>query len=196
MSYCKDRIIFVTKEDHEAPSNAELIADDPNDPYEDQGLILPSGEINWNCPCLGGMASGPCGTQFKEAFSCFHNSNEEVKGSECIDNFRAMQECMQKYPELYPQEDENDGVAAGGADATAPAPAEDSAPVDSTAPAPAEDSAPAPVASSDSTLSPPTQKMAMAGTCVDFHQTCTLRLHYAEEKDRTPKRDMEKNNRK
>uniref|UniRef100_A0A8C7GGJ6 Coiled-coil-helix-coiled-coil-helix domain containing 4a n=1 Tax=Oncorhynchus kisutch TaxID=8019 RepID=A0A8C7GGJ6_ONCKI len=81
MSYCKqegkDRIIFVTKEDHEAPSNAELIADDPNDPYEDQGLILPSGEINWNCPCLGGMASGPCGTQFKEAFSCFHYSNEE-----------------------------------------------------------------------------------------------------------------------
>uniref|UniRef100_A0A673ZWW0 Coiled-coil-helix-coiled-coil-helix domain containing 4a n=1 Tax=Salmo trutta TaxID=8032 RepID=A0A673ZWW0_SALTR len=156
----KDRIIFVTKEDHEAPSNAELIADDPNDPYEDQGLILPSGEINWNCPCLGGMASGPCGTQFKEAFSCFHNSNEEVKGSECIDNFRAMQECMQKYPELYPQEDENDGVAAGGADATAPAPAEDSAPVDSTAPAPAEDSAPAPVASSDSTLSPPTREFA------------------------------------
>ena len=33
----KDRIIFVTKEDHEAPSNAELIADDPNDPYEDHG---------------------------------------------------------------------------------------------------------------------------------------------------------------
>ena len=34
----KDRIIFVTKEDHEAPSNAELIADDPNDPYEEQGV--------------------------------------------------------------------------------------------------------------------------------------------------------------
>lgn len=33
----KDRIIFVTKEDHETPSNAELVADDPNDPYEDQG---------------------------------------------------------------------------------------------------------------------------------------------------------------
>lgn len=33
----KDRIIFVTKEDHEAPSNAELIADDPNDPYEEHG---------------------------------------------------------------------------------------------------------------------------------------------------------------
>ncbi|CAB1314795.1 unnamed protein product [Coregonus sp. 'balchen'] len=105
VSHGKDRIIFVTKEDHEAPSNAELIADDPNDPYEDHG-----------------MASGPCGTQFKEAFSCFHYSNEEVKGSECINNFRGMQECMQKYPELYPQEDENEGASPGGADAAAPAP--------------------------------------------------------------------------
>ncbi|XP_051957601.1 mitochondrial intermembrane space import and assembly protein 40-like [Xyrauchen texanus] len=110
MSYCKqegkDHIIFVTKEDHEAPSNAELIEDDPTDPYEDQGLILPNGEINWNCPCLGGMASGKCGQQFKEAFSCFHYSKEEIKGSECVENFRSMQECMQKYPELYPQEND------------------------------------------------------------------------------------------
>lgn len=115
MSYCrqegKDRIIFVTKEDHEAPSNAELIADDPDDPYEEQGLILPNGDINWNCPCLGGMASGPCGSQFKEAFSCFHYSKEEVKGSDCIENFRNMQECMQRYPELYPQEEDKDTAA-------------------------------------------------------------------------------------
>lgn len=52
------------------------------------------------------MASGPCGTEFKDAFSCFHYSKEEVKGSECLEQFRAMQECMQRYPELYPQEDE------------------------------------------------------------------------------------------
>uniref|UniRef100_A0A3B5B078 Coiled-coil-helix-coiled-coil-helix domain containing 4b n=1 Tax=Stegastes partitus TaxID=144197 RepID=A0A3B5B078_9TELE len=103
---CKDKIIFVTKEDHETPSSAELMEEDPNDPYEDRGLILPSGEINWNCPCLGGMASGPCGTDFKDAFSCFHYSKEEVKGSDCLEQFRAMQECMQRYPELYPQEDE------------------------------------------------------------------------------------------
>nr|XP_008531187.1 PREDICTED: mitochondrial intermembrane space import and assembly protein 40 isoform X1 [Equus przewalskii] len=104
----KDRIIFVTKEDHETPSNAELVADDPNDPYEEHGLILPNGDINWNCPCLGGMASGPCGEQFKSAFSCFHYSTEEVKGSDCVAQFRAMQECMQKYPDLYPQEDEEE----------------------------------------------------------------------------------------
>lgn len=54
------------------------------------------------------MASGPCGEQFKSAFSCFHYSTEEIKGSDCVDQFRAMQECMQKYPDLYPQEDEND----------------------------------------------------------------------------------------
>lgn len=33
----KDRIIFVTKEDHDTPSNAELIAEDPDDPYEEHG---------------------------------------------------------------------------------------------------------------------------------------------------------------
>ncbi|KAM4588360.1 coiled-coil-helix-coiled-coil-helix domain containing 4b [Odontesthes bonariensis] len=102
----KDKIIFVTKEDHETPSSAELVEEDPNDPYEERGLILPNGDINWNCPCLGGMASGPCGTEFKDAFSCFHYSKEEVKGSECLEQFRGMQECLQRYPELYPQEDE------------------------------------------------------------------------------------------
>ncbi|XP_056294334.1 mitochondrial intermembrane space import and assembly protein 40 isoform X2 [Pseudoliparis swirei] len=73
-----------------------------------KGLILPNGDINWNCPCLGGMASGPCGSQFKDAFSCFHNSKEELKGSECIDDFRDMQECMQRYPELYPQDEDKE----------------------------------------------------------------------------------------
>ncbi|CAL8255815.1 unnamed protein product [Arctogadus glacialis] len=139
MSYCreegKDRIIFVTKEDHEAPSNAELIADDPNDPYEEQGLILPNGEVNWNCPCLGGMASGPCGSQFKEAFSCFHYSKEEVKGSECIDNFRAMQECMQRYPELYPQDEDSESSPPQGQSGSAP-------PTDSNPPASTSQSAP------------------------------------------------------
>lgn len=144
MSYCrqegKDRIIFVTKEDHEAPSNAELIADDPDDPYEEQGLILPNGDINWNCPCLGGMASGPCGSQFKEAFSCFHYSKEEVKGSDCIENFRNMQECMQKYPELYPQEEDKDVATQQESDSDASSTA---APPDNSALSPESESTPA-----------------------------------------------------
>ena len=70
------------------------------------GLILPNGDINWNCPCLGGMAVGPCGLEFREAFSCFHYSEAEPKGADCIDKFAAMQDCMKEYPDLYP--DNND----------------------------------------------------------------------------------------
>lgn len=47
-----------------------------------------TGEINWDCPCLGGMAHGPCGEQFKAAFSCFVFSKEDPKGMDCIDNFK------------------------------------------------------------------------------------------------------------
>ncbi|XP_006892192.1 PREDICTED: mitochondrial intermembrane space import and assembly protein 40-like [Elephantulus edwardii] len=112
MVYCrqegKDRIIFVTEDYHATSSNAEVVADEPSDPYEEHGLILPNGDINWNCPCLRRMASGPCGEQFKSAFSCFHYSTEDVKGSDCIYQFRAREECLQKYPDLYPQDDDSD----------------------------------------------------------------------------------------
>lgn len=71
MSYCKDfgkdKVIFATKEDHAIPSSVELPQSEAS-----PGLILANGDINWNCPCLGGMATGPCGVEFREAFSCFH----------------------------------------------------------------------------------------------------------------------------
>ncbi|XP_057581021.1 mitochondrial intermembrane space import and assembly protein 40-like [Hippopotamus amphibius kiboko] len=105
----KDGIIFVTKEDHDTPSNAELVADDRNDAYEEHGLILPNGDINWNRPCLGGgWPAALAGEQFKEAFPCLHYYAEDVKGLDSVDQFRAMQECMQKYPDLYPQEEEEE----------------------------------------------------------------------------------------
>ena len=47
------------------------------------------------------MATGPCGFEFREAFSCFHYSESEPKGSDCYEQFREMQECMVKYPSLY-----------------------------------------------------------------------------------------------
>lgn len=59
-----------------------------------QGAFNPeTGEINWDCPCLGGMAHGPCGPEFREAFSCFVHSKEEPKGMECIDKFKYVFEC-------------------------------------------------------------------------------------------------------
>ncbi|KAI6345144.1 hypothetical protein MCOR25_011050 [Pyricularia grisea] len=67
-----------------------------------QGAFNPeTGEINWDCPCLGGMADGPCGEEFKAAFSCFVYSTEEPKGMDCIEKFQGMQDCFKKYPEVY-----------------------------------------------------------------------------------------------
>lgn len=60
-----------------------------------------TGEINWDCPCLGGMAYGPCGMQFREAFSCFVFSEQEPKGIDCVEKFKAMQDCFREHPEVY-----------------------------------------------------------------------------------------------
>ena len=47
-TFGKDTVIFVTKEDHAEKSKIQLPESEPQ-----PGLLLPSGEINWNCPCLG-----------------------------------------------------------------------------------------------------------------------------------------------
>jgi intermembrane space import and assembly protein 40 len=60
-----------------------------------------TGEINWDCPCLGGMAHGPCGPEFREAFSCFVFSEAEPKGINCVDKFQNMQNCFRAHPEVY-----------------------------------------------------------------------------------------------
>jgi intermembrane space import and assembly protein 40 len=67
-----------------------------------QGAFDPvTGKINWDCPCLGGMAYGPCGMQFREAFSCFVFSEEEPKGIDCVEKFKAMQNCFRENPDVY-----------------------------------------------------------------------------------------------
>ncbi|KAJ3988512.1 hypothetical protein F5890DRAFT_1491147, partial [Lentinula detonsa] len=90
-----------------------------------QGAYNPeTGEINWDCPCLGGMAYGPCGPEFREAFSCFIYSEEEPKGINCVEKFQAMQTCFRAHPEVYADEimdDEEDGKTAEGATEEAPA---------------------------------------------------------------------------
>lgn len=96
-------MIFVTEADHAEPSTVVLPEDDDDEP---EGLIKPNGEINWDCPCLQGMAYGPCGEQFKSAFSCFHYSETDPKGADCIQAFKDMQECFVKYPDLYGRDDD------------------------------------------------------------------------------------------
>lgn len=77
----------------------------PSEQKEAKGAFDPeSGEINWDCPCLGGMADGPCGEEFKAAFSCFVYSEAEPKGVDCIEKFQHMQNCFRKYPDIYSEE--------------------------------------------------------------------------------------------
>jgi intermembrane space import and assembly protein 40 len=112
MSYCKrdgkDKAIFVTKEDGSDPVNLHSLIEE-----EENVIELSDGSINWDCPCLGGMAKGSCGEEFKKAFSCFHYCRgDEDKYVDCIPQFRAMQECFEKYPDEYgmfnEENDDND----------------------------------------------------------------------------------------
>ena len=85
-------------------SSSSEVSQEDGDEEEDprQAAFNPeTGEINWDCPCLGGMAHGVCGEQFREAFACFVYSKEEPKGQDCIEKFRGMQECFAAHPEVY-----------------------------------------------------------------------------------------------
>ena len=112
MSYCtregQDKAVFLTEEDYDKPGMLYTLTINE----EEWGIILPTGDINWKCPCLGGIVDSPCGQEFKDAFSCFHYSEGEIKGSECIGSFRKFQECVESHPEVFG--DMNDEVEEGG----------------------------------------------------------------------------------
>ncbi|KAH9940422.1 uncharacterized protein BXZ73DRAFT_98858 [Epithele typhae] len=81
-----------------------------------------TGEINWDCPCLGGMAHGPCGPEFREAFSCFIYSEEDPKGIDCVEKFKAMQTCFREHPDVYGDDimDDDEAEEALGPDTAEP----------------------------------------------------------------------------
>lgn len=91
----------ITADDGPAPGSPQ----DLENEAAGEGAFNPeTGEINFDCPCLGGMAHGPCGPQFREAFSCFVYSTEEPKGMDCIEKFQSMRDCFQEHPDVYKDE--------------------------------------------------------------------------------------------
>ncbi len=84
----KDTILYVEKQE-------------TNESMQEEAYNPETGEINWDCPCLGPMVQPPCGEKFKEAFSCFVYSTAEPKGSDCVDQFIEIQKCFQAHPEIY-----------------------------------------------------------------------------------------------
>ncbi|KAL2070524.1 hypothetical protein VTL71DRAFT_13550 [Oculimacula yallundae] len=74
------------------------------DEADQQGAFNPeTGEINWDCPCLGGMAHGPCGEEFKAAFELLCVLERGAKGCGV-----GMQDCFRLHPEMYGSELEDD----------------------------------------------------------------------------------------
>ena len=90
-----------SQEDH-IDENADGAPSEEGEEASSGGAFDPvTGKINWDCPCLGGMAYGPCGMQFREAFSCFVFSEEDPKGIDCVEKFKAMQDCFRENPDVY-----------------------------------------------------------------------------------------------
>lgn len=86
-------------EDEPETAKADASEDEAQSAYDER-----TGEINWDCPCLGGMADGPCGEEFKAAFSCFVFSEADPKGIDCVDKFKLMQDCFRQHPDVYADE--------------------------------------------------------------------------------------------
>lgn len=84
--------------------NGESFSDTEKEVNKEGAYNPDTGEINWDCPCLGGMAHGPCGEEFKEAFACFVYSEADPKGIDCVEKFQKMQDCFRKYPEHYAEQ--------------------------------------------------------------------------------------------
>jgi intermembrane space import and assembly protein 40 len=77
------------------PSDPASPSEESNGPPQ-QAYDPETGIINWDCPCIASMVEPPCGDLFKTAFSCFVYSEEEPKGSDCLEAFRDMQKCFQE----------------------------------------------------------------------------------------------------
>uniref|UniRef100_A0A5S6QY94 CHCH domain-containing protein n=1 Tax=Trichuris muris TaxID=70415 RepID=A0A5S6QY94_TRIMR len=97
----KDKVIFVTKEQQEIPLRPDVAALSISVDDDEPGPVLPNGDINWNCPCLGDMVAGPCGYEFRQAFGCFHLSKAEPRGSDCVEHFLNLHDCVARFPGLF-----------------------------------------------------------------------------------------------
>eukprot|EP00695_Tsukubamonas_globosa_P003362 TRINITY_DN592_c0_g1_i1.p1 TRINITY_DN592_c0_g1~~TRINITY_DN592_c0_g1_i1.p1 ORF type:complete len:119 (-),score=24.70 TRINITY_DN592_c0_g1_i1:61-417(-) len=63
-------------------------------------------EDDYSCPCIQKIKEGPCGDEFMGAFKCYLKSTEAEKGSDCLDYFKAMKECMDTHPEAFADDEE------------------------------------------------------------------------------------------
>ncbi|XP_076903086.1 mitochondrial intermembrane space import and assembly protein 40 homolog [Bidens hawaiensis] len=87
------------------PSMESLLAEATAYGNEDENLSLEAkAQKALECPCIQNLRTGPCGSQFSEAFLCFMKSTAEEKGSDCVNPFVALQKCIQTNPNAFPSD--------------------------------------------------------------------------------------------
>ncbi|KAL3829781.1 hypothetical protein ACJIZ3_018583 [Penstemon smallii] len=84
------------------PSLDSLIAEAAayGDEDEDQSVEAKAKKA-LECPCIAHLRSGPCGTQFSDAFLCFLKSTAVEQGSDCVHPFVALQNCIKENPDAF-----------------------------------------------------------------------------------------------
>ncbi|KAJ0710677.1 putative mitochondrial intermembrane space import and assembly protein [Helianthus annuus] len=92
-------------EDSSSSSMESLLAEATAYGNEDENLSPEAkAQKALECPCIQNLRTGPCGSQFSEAFLCFMKSNAEEKGSDCVNPFVALQKCIQINPNAFPSD--------------------------------------------------------------------------------------------
>ncbi|CAM0903687.1 unnamed protein product [Alopecurus aequalis] len=99
-----------------APSSLEELAAEAMSFSEDENESIDAKvQKALECPCIADLKTGPCGSGFIDAFSCFLRSTEVEKGSDCVMPFIALQNCIKENPEAFSkeilEEEENDEEA-------------------------------------------------------------------------------------
>mmetsp|Transcript_33288 Transcript_33288/g.55828 ORF Transcript_33288/g.55828 Transcript_33288/m.55828 type:complete len:111 (+) Transcript_33288:168-500(+) len=80
---------------NEAMAGASIT--DPQTPEEWDKMT----EEALSCPCVADVKEGVCGEAFVGSFSCFIRSQEEEKGSDCLEYFKQLQDCIVKNPQAF-----------------------------------------------------------------------------------------------
>ncbi|KAI0500906.1 hypothetical protein KFK09_019124 [Dendrobium nobile] len=97
------------------PSMEDLIAEATAEGGDENETLDQKAQRALECPCVADLRKGPCGSQFSEAFVCFIKSTAEEKGSDCVNPFVALQNCIRSNPDAFSKdvledEDQEDEV--------------------------------------------------------------------------------------
>ncbi|KAG0450518.1 hypothetical protein HPP92_026886 [Vanilla planifolia] len=91
----------VTKNSSSSPSIEDLIAEATANGEEENESLDQKAQRALECPCVADLRKGPCGSQFSEAFVCFIKSTADEKGSDCVNPFVALQNCIRAHPDAF-----------------------------------------------------------------------------------------------